>query len=402
MTRNPLRWFAICVFLIASMLNYLDRSLLAALSPTIEATFHFDDVQYGWLQSAFAIPYALMAPMAGMFIDSVGLNIGAAIAVAAWSCVGAITGLATSFRTLLGCRMALGVTEAGGIPLFGKANALYLEPDERTIGHAMNQVGLSLGGTLAPLIAAGLAPRFGWQSPFILCGGLGLLWVPVWLLVAKKTPPKALPAAEPGAPSLKDMARDKRVWGLALATVFIMSLYLLWTTWTTLYFVRAWHMSATDANQKFAWMPPVFGTLGGFFGGWLSFRFIRAGSDPIPARMKVCWLSAVLLSLTATIPLMPTRGLAAACVSMSFFWAVCLSANLYVLPIDMFGPRRAAVGVAILTSSYGWLQAFASPIIGETVKHFGFNTVCVTMSLLPLVGVGILRVTTNPPRRLPA
>src|SRR5580692_1529553 len=81
MKRNPLRWFAISVFMIASMLNYLDRSLLAALAPTIEAKFHFDDAQYGWLLSGFAILYALMAPLAGIFIDWAGLNIGAAIAV---------------------------------------------------------------------------------------------------------------------------------------------------------------------------------------------------------------------------------------------------------------------------------------------------------------------------------
>jgi ACS family hexuronate transporter-like MFS transporter len=394
-----LRWIAVSVFVFASLLNYLDRSLLAALAPTIEANFHLDDTQYGWLLSAFAVLYALMAPIAGIFIDIVGLNVGAAAAVGAWSCVGAMTGLATSFRSLLLCRMGLGVTEAAGIPLFGKANAVYLQEDERTVGHATNQVGLSLGGALAPLVVAALTPRYGWQSSFVLCGALGLLWVPIWLLVARKIPSKPMPPAEEGAVSLKDMLWDRRVWGLALATVFIMSLYTLWTQWTTLYFVRAWHMTPVAANQKFAWMPPIFGTLGGFFGGWLSFRSIRKGNEAIPARMKVCWWSAVFLLLTAAIPLMPTRGLAAAGVSMSFFWAVCLSANLYVLPIDIFGPRRAAVGVAVLTSAYGWLTAFASPLIGGMVKHLGFDAVCITMSVLPLVGCSILHFTTQTPAK---
>jgi hypothetical protein len=80
---------------------------------------------------------------------------------------------------------------------------------------------------------------------------------------------------------------------------------------------------------------------------------------------------------------------------MSFFWSVCISVNLYALPIDLFGPRRAAFGVAVLTSAYGLLQAFASPVIGGMVSHFGFRAVCVTMSVLPLVGVGILQVTTK-------
>ena len=89
MTRLPLRWIAISVFLFASMLNYLDRSLLAALAPTLKSNFHLDNRQYGFVLSAFSLAYALTAPLAGLFIDRVGLNIGAMIAVTAFSCVGA-------------------------------------------------------------------------------------------------------------------------------------------------------------------------------------------------------------------------------------------------------------------------------------------------------------------------
>ena len=391
----PLRWIAISIFLLSSMLNYLDRSLVAALAPTLKSTFHLNNTEYGWVLSAFSLVYALTAPLAGMLIDLVGLTWGAVIAVTAWSSVGAATGLAGSFRGLLGFRTALGIAEAGGIPLAGKANAMYLEPSERALGTAVNQIGLSLGGMLAPLIAAGLAPLYGWQAPFILCGGMGLLWVPLWLFAAKKMPPREMAPAEREAASMKELLRDRRVWGLALSTVFIMSVYTLWTNWTTVYFVHDWNMTMAEANRRFAWMPPVAGTLGGLFGGWLAFRSIRAGKEVVAARLQVSWFAAVLLLVTAAIPLMPNRGLAAAAVSMSFFWSVCISANLYALPIDLFGPRRAAFGIAVLTSAYGLMQAFASPAIGGMVDHFGFRAVCVAMAALPLVGVGILQVTAK-------
>ncbi len=395
MTRIPVRWVAIGIFLFASMLNYLDRSLISALGPTLKANFHLDNAQYGWIISAFSLAYAFTAPLAGVFIDKVGLNLGAAIAVAAFSCMGAATGLVGSFRGLLGIRTAFGVSAAAGLPLFGKANAMYLEPSERAFGTAMNQVGISLGIALAPLIAAAMTPVYGWQSSFVVCGALGFVWVPLWIFVAKKIPAKEMAPAEEGAATLKELLRDKRVWGLAFATVFIMSLYTLWTNWTTIYFVNDWNMTEKEANAHFAWMPAVFGVMGGFFGGWLAFRSIRAGTEVVAARLKVSWLSAALLLVTAAIPLMPSRGLAAAAVSMSFFWSVCISANLYALPIDLFGPRRAAFGVAVLTFAYGLMQAFASPLIGGMVDHFGFRAVCVTMSVLPLVGVGILQVTNR-------
>lgn len=396
MTWIPLRWVAISVFLFASMLNYLDRSLMGALAPTLKTEFHINNSQFGWILSAFSLAYALTAPLAGVFIDRVGLNRGATIAVTAFSFVGASTAWVPSFFGLLLNRLVFGVSAAAGLPLYGKANAMYLEPSERAFGTAMNQIGISLGGALAPLIVAALMARsYSWQSSFVLCGALGLVWVPLWAFVAKKMPPKEMAAAEPGAASLKELLRDKRVWGLAFATVFIMSSYTLWTNWTTIYFVHDWSMTTQEANAQFAWIPPVFGVLGGFFGGWLAFRSIRGGRAVVPARLIVSWLSAAFLLVTAAIPMMPSRNLAAAAVSMSFFWSVCISANLYALPIDLFGPRREAFGVAVLTFAYGLMQAFASPLIGGMVDHLGFRAVCVTMSMLPLVGVGILQITTR-------
>ena len=102
----------------------------------------------------------------------------------------------------------------------------------------------------------------------------------------------------------------------------------------------------------------------------------------------------MVLLITAAIPLMPTIPLAAAAISLSSFWAVCISTNLYALPIDMFGPGRAAFGVSILTSSYGLLQAAISPTIGAIVDRFGFSAVCVPMAVLPLIGVWILQANS--------
>jgi MFS family permease len=395
MTRIQLRWVAVSIFIFATMLNYLDRSVMNALAPVIKTTFHLDNYQYGWILSAFSLPYAFTAPLAGMFIDKVGLNLGAAIAVTAFSCTGAAAGLAGSFRALLGIRTAFGVSAAAGLPLFGKANAMYLEPSERAFGTAMNQVGISLGLALAPLIVAAMTPVYGWRSSFVLCGALGIVWMPLLLWVAKKIPAKEMAPAEAGAATMKELLRDKRVWGLALATVFIMSLYTFWTNWTTVYFVDGLKMTAEEANRDFAWIPPIAGTLGGFFGGWLAYRSIRGGAAVIPARLRVSWLSAAFVLTTAVIPLMPTRGLASAAVSVSYFWTVCISANLYALPIDLFGPRRAAFGVAVLTFAYGLVQFSLSPGIGFVVDHFGFRTLFFAMSVLPLIGVGILQVTTK-------
>ena len=91
------------------------------------------------------------------------------------------------------------------------------------------------------------------------------------------------------------------------------------------------------------------------------------------ARLRICWLAAAMLLLTAAVPLMPTPALAAALISFSFFWCLAISTNLYAMPIDFFGAGHAAFGVSILTASYGLMQTVLSPLIGSMVDHFGFD-----------------------------
>jgi ACS family hexuronate transporter-like MFS transporter len=392
--RIPLRWIAIGVFLLSSALNYLDRQLLAALAPTLRGEFQLSNQQYGLVVSAFAVVYAMVAPAAGWFIDRVGLNRGATIAVALWSLAGSATAWTRSFAGLLACRTTLGAAEAAGIPAAGKATATYLEPREFALGAAFSQVGITLGSVAAPLIVTLLQPRFGWRSAFALCGALGLLWIPLWLFTSQRIPAR-LPDSSPARQRAGGLLRDPRFWGLAAGNAFIMTLYSLWSNWTTLYFVHERHMTQDQANREFAWIPPVFATAGAFFGGAVAYRWIRGGMEVLRARMRICWISSVILLATAAVPLMPYPSLAAVAISLSFFWTLAISTNVYSLPIDLFGAANAGLGAAGLTCSFGLMTAFLSPWIGSVVDRVGFAPVCMVLSVMPLVGVAILSWSTR-------
>jgi len=395
--RIPLRWVAMGVFALSSTLNYMDRLLLAAAAPLLEHDFHLSNRDYGLLLSAVSIAYALSAPLMGLFLDRLGLNRGVSLAVAFWSVAGAATGLARNFSQLVGCRVSLSVFQAAGIPSSGKASATYLESKELALGAALNQLGLSLGGIAAPIVVGWMAPAYGWPSAFYFCGLLGFAWIPVWLWMAQRAPKQAVVAGSRQF-AVGDLLRDRRFWSLLAATVFAMTVYTLWSNWTTLYFVESRGMTQVEANRRFAWIPPLFATLGGAAGGALAFRWIRGGVAVLSARLRVCLLSALFVLATAAVPLMPSPGWAAAAISVSYFWSVCLSTNLYVMPIDLFGPGRAAFGVAALTFAYGLMQTFASPAIGSLVDRFGFGSVCAGVSVLPLASVGILRWGVLPAR----
>jgi len=382
-----LRWLAAGVLVLSTALSFVDRQVLAALAPLLKDEFHLSNEGYGYIVSAFSLAYAVFAPVAGLFIDRVGLNRGITVVVAFWSVAGVATGLAGGLASLLACRAALGAAESGGIPATAKGFALYLQPRERAMGTALNQVGITLGMMAAPLLVGWLAMTYGWRAAFVATGIAGFAWIPLWWVTARQVPVPA-PPAESGPATMP--ARDWRLWALAVANILMMTVYSLWMNWTTVFLVSTHGLTLAEANRQFAWVPPVFASLGGLFGGWLSMRWAKAGSGLYAARLRVCVVSAVLLTSTALVPLAPGAGLATALISVSFFMAVAMSANIYAMPLDLFGAGRAAFAVSVLTASYGLMQTVVSPLFGRMIDRYGFGPVCGVAGVLPLASLVLL------------
>lgn len=389
-TRPPrTRWLAAGVFLLYTALNFLDRQALAALAPSLRAEFHLSNEDYGWLLAAFSIAYSASSVPAGLLIDRLGLHVGAILTLSAWSTAGLVTGLVGSFSALAGCRAALGAAEAGGVPAYGKANALYLRPEERSLGAALNQVGISLGSVAAPLLAGYLAVVYGWRSAFVVAGLLGFLWIPLWLWVRRRLP--AVEDAHSGAPMpIRDVLADRRFWGLCAANVLAMATYSLWSNWTTVFLVDVHRLSPDEVNRRLAWIPPLAATLGGLSGGWLALRWAVRSRKVQRARLLVCAVSGVALLATAWTPRWESAALATAGISLSYFFTLAMSVNIYAIPLDLYGAGRAAFAVSALTLAYGLMQTGFSPLVGALVDRYGFGVVCAGVAAAPLAACGVL------------
>ena len=384
------RWLVLSAFVLSTAINYLDRQTLATLAPLVRAEFHLSNAEYGLILAVFSIAYAACAPFAGMLIDRIGLDRAIGMAVGVWSCAGIATGFTRGLGGLLGCRGVLGMSEAAGIPAAGKAIHGYLLPAERALGNAWNQAGVSLGLILAPPVATWIAMRYGWRQAFVISGSLGLIWIPLWNLTARKAEPRPLGSGSPS--TLNDLLRSRRLWGLLAANARNMSVYSLWTNWTTLYLVERHRLPLAEANW-YAVVPPLIGALGGFGGGWLSLKWMRTGVPAVAARTRVCLAGALLAMPAALIPLLPTAAWTAAGISLSILAVSAVSVNVYTIPLDIFGGARAAFAVSMLVASYGAAQALISPVIGAVVDAYGYGPVCVVAAGLPMAAYAVLRRT---------
>ena len=382
------RWLVLAVFVLSSAINYLDRQTLATLAPVLRAEFRLSNAEYGLILTAFSLTYAIAAPFAGMLIDRIGLNRAITLAVGFWSCAGIATGFTRGLGGLVGCRSALGVAEAAGIPGAGKAIYQYLRPAERALGNALNQAGVSLGLILAPPVATYIAVRAGWRQAFVITGVLGLMWIPAWHWASRRAGATPAPKLETSAGT--DILRDRRLWAFVTANALSMVGYSLWTNWTTLFLVEVHGLTLVRAAW-YAWIPPVFAAAGGVAGGWLSLRIMDRGVPALGARFRVCLSAAVLSIATAAIPYAPSPGWAAAGISLSIFAVSAFSVNMYSMPLDAFGGARAAFAVSILVASYGAVQALISPAFGRIIDLYGYPPLAAIAAVTPLAACAVLR-----------
>ena len=385
----PARWVAITVFIFASVLNYLDRQILATMvdiwRTRPEFPFTYDD--YGLLLAVFSIAYAASALFTGWFVDRVGLNRGAGWAVALWAVASFGTGASHSVRDLLVWRALLGMSEATAIAAVTKAVALYLLPPERAVGQATSQLGLSLGAGIAPAFAVYFSYHFSWHWAFYAAGLLSLLWIPVWLATSRFIPPVFQARGETGEVRGSNsfaLLRDPKLWALMLANALGMTVYSLWANWAPTFLVRVHHLTPAQASH-YTWIVPLAGYLGALLGGAISWKLARSGQSPVAARKRACMIAAVFLVSTVAVPTLPNPGLATAGMSFSFFWVCAWSTNHYTLPIDIYGAGRAAFSGASLVFAYGIMQSSISRPLAAVIERYGFGPVCYTFAWLPLI-----------------
>src|SRR5438874_4714004 len=83
------RWRICALLFLATTINYMDRSVLGVLGPTLQYhVFHWSDQDYATINIAFKIAYAVGMLSMGAIIDRFGAKLGYTIAIGIWSLFG--------------------------------------------------------------------------------------------------------------------------------------------------------------------------------------------------------------------------------------------------------------------------------------------------------------------------
>src|SRR3954452_24727061 len=178
--RGRYRWVICALLFFATTINYVDRGVLGVLAPSLQEEIGWTDTQYGDINAAFSLAYAIGFLALGRIIDRVGTRAGYAIALVAWSLAAAGHALARSAFGFGVARFFLGLGEAGNFPAAVKTTAEWFPRRERALATGIFNSGSNLGAILAPLLVPWIALTAGWQAAFLATRLLGLGWVAFW------------------------------------------------------------------------------------------------------------------------------------------------------------------------------------------------------------------------------
>jgi len=369
-----LRWLIAFALGLAAVLNYIDRSVLGLLAPTIQKDLAISDDEYAEVINFFLIAYTFAYLMSGRIVDKLGVRLSLALFIAWWSISNALTGLAQSVRSLSVYRFMLGLGEAGGFTASPKAVSEWFPPAERGLAIGLYSVGGAVGATIAPILVTVISSRYGWRWVFAVSPVLAGLWLIFWLWLYRK--PMEHPRitekertylsanmepvlAEPAEQKISErqlwsrVLRLPHVWQLMLARMLTDPVWYFYQFWMPKYLHTA--RGLDQAGLSIMWRIFLAADAGFLLGGFFAGRLIKRGLIPAESRIRMMLVSAGLVPLTLSIPFVPS---VAGVILVSMVIAYALTSwlsNLTSLVVDIT-PKPilgTAFGVIACGSAFG-------------------------------------------------
>jgi ACS family hexuronate transporter-like MFS transporter len=386
------RWTVCAMLFAATTINYMDRTVLGLLKPTLMQSvanhgIGLTEASYGTVIAFFTLFYAIGQLGAGRFVDKVGTRIGYIFIMALWSLSAMSHALVNSVLQLGIARACLGIGESGNFPAANKANAEWFPQKERSFSFGIFNCGANIGVILATLLVPIAVHYFGWHSAFLITGILSASWILLWFLkYHKPTEHPSLSATElayinqdplekpgPSTPWIK-LFGFRQTWAFAIPKFLTDPIWWFYLYWLPGYFHDKFNLSLVGLGLPILIVYNA-SAIGSIYGGYLPAPFIRMGLSAERAR-----IAAMLLCASLVVPVFLINTLhsdnfgkwaAIGLLSLSTAAHQGFSCNLFTTASDMF-PRSAVGSVTGIGTMAGAVGGFLfSTYIGHILQITG-------------------------------
>ncbi len=401
--------YALFVLLLAYILSFIDRNVMAVLVGPIRQDFNISDTQFGLLHGlAFSIFYTILGLPIGRMADTKSRKWIITIGVFFWGIMTIGCGLVKSFIGLFIMRMGVGVGEAALSPPAHSMLTDYFTPKRLPLALAIFTLGVPIGAGMAYMIGGWVFGYFAqneaivlpivgqlqaWQMTFIAVGLPGflvvLLLIPVRepkrkgvLRIEESTENTQLPLKE----VFEYLWERKGVYGGIFISISCLSIFgYAIMSWYLEFMIRSFSVDRSVVGPQFGQLFIVAGIAGALAGGWFAGFLQKKGYAD--ANMRMIMIAALLWCVPGVLaPLSPNSDVALWAVFPSLFFlnsyvGVALAGLQLITPNQM----RAQVS-AILLFFTNLLGLGLGPVIIGFFTDFVFGNDLALRYSLALLG----------------
>jgi len=377
------RWTICALLFFATTINYIDRQVLAILAPLLQKEIGWNEIEYGYIVTAFQAAYAIGLSLFGWFIDRYGTKIGYALSITGWSIAAMAHALATSVFGFGLARFALGLSESGNFPAAIKATAEWFPKKERAFATGIFNSGANIGAVVTPAVVPWLTVTYGWQASFIATGALGFVWLILWYFFydtpekRKGVTPEELAHihSDPAEPPMEKvpwlrLLKYPQAWAFVIGKFLTDPIWWFYLYWLPKFLNKSYGLTLTELGLPLIviYTMTCVGSIGG---GWLSGRFIKRGWTINRARKLVMLICAICVVPIVTASQISDLWLAVLIIGLAAAAHQGWSANLFTTASDMF-PKRAVGSIVGLGGTAGSVGAMLfAPFIGYVLEWTG-------------------------------
>ena len=395
--RGRVRWVLIFWMFMMSAIAYLDRVNISIAGKALAHDFQLDDVQLGWVFSAFVLGYALFQAPGGRLADRFGPRWILTFGVVWWGVFTALSAavpvMASALVVLICVRFSLGMGEAVVYPASNRLVAKWIPSEERGIANGIIFAGVGIGAGVTPPLIRYVLVNYGWRWSFWVSAILGTLAGMVWYLLARDVPEehpwvseeeRAHIEAGLTQPAEKHDSHKTLPWGaifrskelLAITASYFAYGYAayIFFTWFFIYLSSVRKMNLKESSY-YAMLPFIAMAICSPVGGWISDRLTKSYGK----RVGRCGIAVVGIAFAALFIALATNvaspelasivlagGAGALYLSQSSFWSVTAdiagsSAGSVSGVMNMGGQIGGTITASLtpwIAKNYGWTASF--------------------------------------------
>lgn len=369
---------------LATVLNYLDRQVLALTADKIISDFALTKEGLGAVIAAFRYAYGILQLIGGFLVDSYGPRIVYPAAGGLWSLAGILTGLASTVTLLCGFRFLLGVGEAFNWPCALKVTQTLVPPKDRPLANGIFNSGAAVGALAAPVIVTALAVYYSWRAAFVVTGALGGLWVLGWLLYTRREA-KELKGTRLGLKAARLVLvrflvmRD--FWLLAVSAIIINSVNYYLSDWIPLYLKTSRGFSFAAGNLLS--IVVYAGTSSGnILVGLFVRKLVNSGLTVAVAKKWSLFISCILMCAAILAGATHYRYAAVACLALTGV-GVAGFLVIYLTVLQDLDPVHVGASSGLLGGLANLAYGYFSPLIGRLADLHQTRLTLTLIGLLP-------------------